>query len=62
MQAAFQARSVPFFVRDAPELRALYERDLLLLRPDMHVAWRDNRLPDNPNELAALATGHGRGG
>jgi hypothetical protein len=38
--------------------RAIYERDLILLRPDMHVVWRGNDLPDNPAELAALATGH----
>jgi hypothetical protein len=30
----------------------------LLLRPDLHVAWRGNRPPDNPGELAAVATGH----
>jgi hypothetical protein len=29
-----------------------------LLRPDMHVVWRGNNPPDNPVELAALATGH----
>ena len=40
--------------------RAIYERDLILLRPDMHVVWRGNSPPDNPAELAALATGHGR--
>jgi len=30
------------------------------LRPDMHVVWRGNAVPDNAAELAALATGHGR--
>jgi hypothetical protein len=32
------------------------------LRPDMHVVWRDNCMPQNPEELVAVATGHGRGG
>jgi hypothetical protein len=40
--------------------RAIYERDLILVRPDMHVVWRGNSPPDNADELAALATGHGR--
>ena len=34
------------------------EANLLLLRPDLHVIWCGNRLPDDPNELAARATGH----
>jgi hypothetical protein len=64
LRAAFEARGAPFTVLDLPELpvRAIYERDLLLLRPDMHVVWRDNRMPEDPNELVAVATGHGRGG
>ena len=37
--------------------RAIYGHDLLLLRPDLHVAWRGNRLPADPARLAALATG-----
>jgi 2-polyprenyl-6-methoxyphenol hydroxylase-like FAD-dependent oxidoreductase len=64
LRAAFEARGAPFTVLDLPErpVRAIYERDLLLLRPDMHVVWRDNRMPEDPNELVAVATGHGRGG
>ena len=64
LQAAFEARGAPITVLDLPEqpARALYERDLLLLRPDMHVVWRDNRAPQDPHQLAAVATGHGRGG
>ena len=38
--------------------RDIYGYDLLLLRPDLHVVWRGNRL-DDPARLAALATGHG---
>jgi 2-polyprenyl-6-methoxyphenol hydroxylase-like FAD-dependent oxidoreductase len=37
--------------------RELYERDLVLVRPDLHVVWRGDRLPDDPAQLAALATG-----
>src|SRR5216684_360259 len=64
LRAAFEARGAPLTVLDLTEqpVRGIYERDLLLLRPDMHVIWRDNRMPQNPKELVAVATGHGRGG
>jgi len=29
-------------------VREVYERNLVLVRPDHHVAWRGNRQPDNP--------------
>ena len=37
--------------------RDLYGFDLILLRPDMHVAWRGNRAPPDPASLAARVTG-----
>jgi 2-polyprenyl-6-methoxyphenol hydroxylase-like FAD-dependent oxidoreductase len=40
-----------------PVVRDLYARDLVLIRPDQHVAWRGNALPDRPDELLAMATG-----
>jgi hypothetical protein len=40
--------------------RAVYGYDLLLLRPDLHVAWRSNRPPDDPERLAAIVTGNAR--
>ena len=59
---AFRTRSVPLsllHVQSEPA-RAIYERDLILVRPDMHVVWRGDNPPDNADELAALATGHRR--
>jgi 2-polyprenyl-6-methoxyphenol hydroxylase-like FAD-dependent oxidoreductase len=38
--------------------REIYDRDVLLLRPDMHVVWRGNELPEDPAAVAAVATGH----
>jgi 2-polyprenyl-6-methoxyphenol hydroxylase-like FAD-dependent oxidoreductase len=38
--------------------RDIYGCDLILLRPDLHVAWRGNDAPAEPGELAALVTGH----
>lgn len=38
--------------------RDVYGYDLILLRPDMHIAWRGNSAPIDPRELAALVIGH----
>ncbi len=59
-EAAITATGAPFAVLtiDDPRVRALYERDLLLVRPDLHVVWRGNAAPDRPEELARVATGH----
>ena len=56
---AFATHGAPFTVLDIAEAhpRDIYGYDLLLLRPDLHVVWRGNRL-DEPAKLAALATGH----
>jgi 2-polyprenyl-6-methoxyphenol hydroxylase-like FAD-dependent oxidoreductase len=57
---AFAARRTPFRVLDVPDAapRAVYGHDLILLRPDMHVAWRGNVVPDDAVKLAAIVTGH----
>ena len=57
---AFARYAAPFTVLDIAEDRPrdVYGHDLLLLRPDLHVVWRGNQLPDDPGKLAALATGH----
>ena len=57
---AFAAYGAPFSVLDITEdhPRDVYGYDLLLLRPDLHVVWRGNRLPDDAARLAAIATGH----
>ncbi len=60
---AFEVLGAPLDVLVVPDsaLRCVYGRDLILVRPDMHVAWRGNRLPEAVDDLAALATGR-RGG
>jgi len=57
---AFASYAAPFAMLDVDEEhpRDVYGYDLLLLRPDLHVVWRGNRLPDDPAKLAAVATGH----
>jgi 2-polyprenyl-6-methoxyphenol hydroxylase-like FAD-dependent oxidoreductase len=58
--AAFEALGAPLDVLVVAKsgLRAVYERDLVLVRPDMHVAWRGDRLPPAVDDLAAKVTGH----
>ena len=57
---AFASFAAPFSVLDITEEHPgdIYGFDLLLVRPDLHVVWRGNRLPQQPDRLAALATGH----
>jgi hypothetical protein len=42
---------------DDPTARDLFQFDLLLVRPDLHVVWRGNQLPQNSAKIAAIATG-----
>ncbi len=60
LQRAFAAIGAPLQVLDIADERPrdLYGYDLLLLRPDMHIAWRGNEAAREPEKLAALVTGH----
>jgi 2-polyprenyl-6-methoxyphenol hydroxylase-like FAD-dependent oxidoreductase len=60
LERAMRATGAPFDVLtiDASAARDVYGYDLILLRPDLHVVWRGNAAPDDPAELASLATGH----
>src|SRR5438034_1340099 len=60
LQRSFAAYRAPFEVLDVADdaARDVYGYDLILLRPDLHIVWRGNRLPIEPDELAAMATGH----
>ena len=59
MEGAFEQRGVPFTVEtiDNPEIAALYERTLVLVRPDGHVAWRADELPVDPLALVDRVRG-----
>jgi hypothetical protein len=60
LQAAFAKRGAPYAEIEIPDriAREVYDQDLILLRPDMHVAWRGNALPEDCDGVAALVTGH----
>ena len=60
LEQALKARGAPVTVLDIADAAArdVYGVDLILLRPDMHVAWRGNAMPGEPAALAAIVTGH----
>ncbi|HKZ74193.1 MAG TPA: FAD-dependent monooxygenase [Steroidobacteraceae bacterium] len=59
IEHAFRDIGAPLDVLDVPDepARRVYERDLVLVRPDLHVVWRGNELPVDTLRLAAIATG-----
>jgi hypothetical protein len=60
LEGAMRAAGAPFQVLtiDDPAPREVYGYDLIMVRPDLHVVWRGNADPDDPQQLAALVTGH----
>jgi 2-polyprenyl-6-methoxyphenol hydroxylase-like FAD-dependent oxidoreductase len=63
LERAIRSHGAPVTVLDVPDriARDIYGYDLILLRPDMHVVWRGNAVPEDAAEIAAIATGHGAG-
>jgi hypothetical protein len=59
IERAFAERAVPLTIETIgdPAVAALYERALVLVRPDGHVAWRADAPPDDPLALADRARG-----
>jgi 2-polyprenyl-6-methoxyphenol hydroxylase-like FAD-dependent oxidoreductase len=60
LESALRARGAPVTVIDAKGDRArdIYDCDLILVRPDLHVVWRGNAAPEDPDRIAAIATGY----
>ena len=61
LEAAAARRRVPLAVHhiENAETAELYERPLVLVRPDGHVAWRGSRVPDDPSMLLDRVRGAG---
>jgi 2-polyprenyl-6-methoxyphenol hydroxylase-like FAD-dependent oxidoreductase len=53
LEQSARTRGVPLTVlrRDEPELRDLYQANMVLIRPDHHVGWRSNFEPNNPGAV-----------
>ena len=61
LESAARKRAVPLAVLNvaSKEARELYACDLALVRPDHHIAWRGNTLPEDTEPLLARVIGHG---
>jgi hypothetical protein len=61
LERAAASRGVPLQIAaiDDPGIAALYERRLVLVRPDGHVAWRGDRTPADPLAVIDVARGAG---
>ena len=59
LERALHATGAPLDVLDIDDEapREICGFDLLLVRPDLHVVWRGNRVPENSEIIAAVATG-----
>src|SRR5262245_20824017 len=60
LERAMRASGAPFHVSvvDDAAPRDVYGYDLIMVRPDLHVVWRGNAGPADPEPLAALVTGN----
>ncbi len=56
-EAAQRGLPVTEIAIDDPDIAALYERRLVLVRPDGHVAWRADRAPDDAASVIDVARG-----
>ena len=57
--AAASACGMPLTVVDisSPAIAGLYERALVLVRPDGHCAWRGDAMPENPQQIIDTVRG-----
>jgi len=60
IETAAGKRGLPIAVIDvaSEEARDLYARDLVLVRPDHHIAWRGDATPEDADSFIARVSGH----
>jgi hypothetical protein len=62
LQAAAHSRGVPLRILDVERpATGIFSDALVLSRPDQHVAWRGNTLPDDPRALIDRIRGASNG-
>jgi len=59
LQRAATLRGVPLAVLDVDTDETIYPEKLVLSRPDQHVGWRGNAMPDDPSALIDRIRGAG---
>jgi hypothetical protein len=61
IERAFRERQVPITIATIsdPAIAQAYERKLVLVRPDGHVAWRSDAMHQDPLSLADRVRGAG---
>jgi hypothetical protein len=59
LELALRATRAPLDVLDVKDeaAREIYGDDLLLVRPDLHVVWRGNGIPEDAGAIATVVTG-----
>jgi hypothetical protein len=59
LESSFREMQAPLEVLDVAgdRPREIFQFDLLLVRPDLHVVWRGNELPQDAAKIAMIATG-----
>jgi 2-polyprenyl-6-methoxyphenol hydroxylase-like FAD-dependent oxidoreductase len=59
---AFRALGAPFttYRPDSPDAVDVYGEGLILIRPDLHIVWTGEKVPEDPDALARLVTGQGK--
>jgi hypothetical protein len=64
LTAAFAARRAPFrtVIPDSDDAATVYGNGLLLVRPDLHIVWRGQSLPEDVDALVATVTGNAGAG
>lgn len=60
IEVAFSKVGAPLDIvsRDEAHVRAVYGCKYLLVRPDLHIVWTGNSMPENCSNIASMATGN----
>ena len=63
LEGVLRATGAPLDVLDIADdkAREIYGFDFLLVRPDLHVVWRGNQIPEDPEAVATAVTGRAAG-
>lgn len=63
MESAFAQVGAPLEIirLDEPHVRETLKASVLLIRPDLHIAWRGTGYPNSIEEVVRVVTGHGPG-